>query len=96
MLRAHDGNREPIVDLDELRAHNWHQLAERETSILIDVMRPVGRTAMSLAIYCNGAHVLTLKSEDLGRLQEIHLQDQQRRRAREAHIENALTAIRRH
>ena len=96
VLAATDKNREPILDIEATQLHRWLQLTERETALLVDVMRPIGRSASKVTIFCNQTVVAQMTIADLMRLDDIHYQDQQRRRIRERQIEDALSSLRPH
>ena len=95
-LRAVDGNREPLVDREADREYHWQQYAERQTSVLVDVLRPLDRSATTLSIFCDGNHLVKLGIDDLRRLQVMRREDQEARMVRERQIVDALNHLRRH
>lgn len=95
-LASSEGNREPLYDPEYERQLRWQHLAERNTGILVDVMRPVDRSAAYLEIIAEGRVLTTLRVDDLRKLLNLHQHDQERQRVREMQIVEALNALRRH
>ena len=95
-MRTVDGNREPLVDREADREYHWQQYAERQTSVLVDVLRPLDRSATTLSIFCDGNHLVKLGIDDLRRLQVMRREDQEARMVRERQIVDALNHLRRH
>ena len=50
VLEGLDRRNDPFVDVDAERAGQWRQLRERTTNILVNLARPVGRSAETLVI----------------------------------------------
>ena len=77
ILEGHDGNRAPIIDVEAERIEHWRQLQERGTGIAIGWLRPIGRSAETVAVRCVGTATVLFGRNELDRLQDIHWQNRQ-------------------
>jgi hypothetical protein len=75
VLEGLDRRNDPFVDVEAERARQWRQLRERSTNILVNLARPVGRSAETLVIVAGNENTRPIGRIDANTLKHLREAD---------------------